>query len=231
MSPRQPSRGTCYFCKRTFAKSGMARHLRACEARKVHEAEIRSRKARQTTLFHIVADGYRDYWLHLEMPADATLYDLDDFLRDIWLECCGHLSAFSIGHIRFNSHPEMAWERTHGMDVPLGEVFVPKLKFTYEYDFGSTTELELRVLSQRRGWIRRAEGPVRILARNLPPEIGCIECGEPATLVHAWEWVVLCDECARMDKYDPDGLLPLVNSPRRGVCGYVGPLDPWRFEP
>ncbi len=228
---RQVSRGTCYFCKRILAKSGMARHLRACEARKAHEEEIRARKGHETTLFHLVADGYGDYWLHLEMPAEATLHDLDSFLRDIWLECCGHLSAFTIGHMRFDSHPDLDWGFTQGMDVALGEVLVPKLKFSYEYDFGSTTELELRVLGQRRGWVARGEGPVRLLARNLPPEIGCIECGKPATLVHAWEWVALCDDCAKLDKYDPDGLMPLVNSPRTGVCGYVGPVNPERFEP
>jgi hypothetical protein len=211
----------------------MARHLRACEARKAHEAEIRSQGARRATLFHLVADGYRDYWLHLEMPADATLYDLDAFLRDIWLECCGHLSAFTIGNVRFYSHPEPGWGFDQGMDVRLGEVLIPKLKFTYEYDFGSTTELELRVLGQHQGWIGKAEEPVRLLARNLPPEFGCIECGKPATKIHAWEWVVLCDECAatKTDEYDPEGLMPLVNSPRAGVCGYWGPMDPERFEP
>lgn len=41
------------------------------------------------------------YWLYLEMPARATLTDLDGFLRDIWLECCGHLSAFDIGTVRY----------------------------------------------------------------------------------------------------------------------------------
>jgi len=35
------------------------------------------------------------------MPARATLTDLDGFLRDIWLECCGHLSAFDIGTVRY----------------------------------------------------------------------------------------------------------------------------------
>ncbi|MBK6433513.1 hypothetical protein [Candidatus Amarolinea dominans] len=28
--------------------------------------------------------------LHLEMRGKATLKDLDEYLRAIWLECCGH---------------------------------------------------------------------------------------------------------------------------------------------
>jgi hypothetical protein len=37
-----------------------------------------------------------DYWLHLEAPITATLRALDGYLRDLWLECCGHLSIFEI---------------------------------------------------------------------------------------------------------------------------------------
>jgi len=36
-------------------------------------------------MFHIVVEGrfLPRYWLHLEAAANATLEDLDDFLRDI----------------------------------------------------------------------------------------------------------------------------------------------------
>lgn len=231
MATRRISRGTCYFCKKTFAKSGMGRHLRACAARKETDAKMETVIARHTRLFHLVADGYRDWWLHLEMPVDATLSDLDHFLRAIWLECCGHLSAFQIMGLNYDSHPDMAWGHADSMDVALGEALAPQMKFSHKYDFGSTTELSLRVVSEREGWIRPQDEPVRILARNNPPDIGCYECGEPATQLHAWEYVALCDKCAEMEDYDPDGLMPLVNSPRAGVCGYTGPWEPERFEP
>lgn len=47
--------------------------------------------------FHIqVVDYYApDYWLHLKVNSNTSLGTLDQFLRNIWLECCGHLSAFS----------------------------------------------------------------------------------------------------------------------------------------
>jgi len=49
-------------------------------------------------LYHLqVQDDWGgDFWLHLEMPGKATLEDLDYYLRAIWLECCGHLSQFSL---------------------------------------------------------------------------------------------------------------------------------------
>ena len=36
------------------------------------------------------------FWLDLDIKTSARLTRLDEFLRAIWLECCGHLSAFTI---------------------------------------------------------------------------------------------------------------------------------------
>ena len=33
-------------------------------------------------------------WLYVDMPADRILNAPDRFLRQVWLECCGRLSAF-----------------------------------------------------------------------------------------------------------------------------------------
>jgi len=73
----------------------------------------KSQEPEKTKLFHLVVEG-RDlpmYWMHLEMPADATLAELDDFLRGMWLECCDHLSAFRIGKVSYLSQTQdMYWE-------------------------------------------------------------------------------------------------------------------------
>ena len=45
------------------------------------------------------------HWLHLEAPASVQLQLLDDFLRDLWLECCGHLSCFTIDGVRYEAVP------------------------------------------------------------------------------------------------------------------------------
>jgi len=92
----------CRFCKRKFSKSSMSRHLIACPARRAaSQARSGQPGLRPAQLFHLRVEGrdYPEYWMDIEIPTDAALYDLDEFLRDMWLECCGHLSAFTIaGH-------------------------------------------------------------------------------------------------------------------------------------
>ena len=69
-------------------------------------------------------------------------------------------------------------------------------------------------------------GEVGILARNDPPQIKCSKCDHLATRIcteciyedAGW----LCDDCAEDHKCGEEMLLPVVNSPRTGVCGYVG---------
>jgi hypothetical protein len=80
----------------------MLQHLKSCEQRKAQiapEETGKARKPKKTSLFHILVEGtyLPMYWMHLEMPASATLQDLDNFLRAVWLECCDHLSSFKIG--------------------------------------------------------------------------------------------------------------------------------------
>src|SRR5437773_2451376 len=102
---RQSSKGTCTFCHRELSKASMTRHLESCERRAAIQAEARShQKAQKTRTFHLVVEGYRlpMYWMHLEVAAGTTLATLDHFLRDTWLECCGHLSAFTIGGVRYS---------------------------------------------------------------------------------------------------------------------------------
>jgi hypothetical protein len=165
------------------------------------------------------------YWLHVEAPTTATLQDLDGFLRRVWLECCGHLSAFTIGKTTYSVDSAGGWSDDQNMDVELAMVLRPGLQFNHEYDFGSTTHLTLKVVSERAGEIEE-KGDIRLLARNDPPAIACGSCGAPATKVStegAWDasgW--LCNKCASKRPGDEEYFLPVVNSPRVGVCGYTG---------
>lgn len=119
---------------------------------------------------------------------------------------------------------EMLEDRSLG--VSLEKVLKVGQKFRYEYDFGSTTELSLRVIAEREGVLTKEDDEVHVLARNLPPEYKCVRCGKPATKVAAgydsWGAVehAYCDSCAK--KAREDGWLPIVNSPRVGVCAYTG---------
>ncbi len=111
------------------------------------------------------------------------------------------------------------------MDIELSEVLKVGDKFKYEYDFGSTTELRLRVVGEREGHLRKKDATITILARNIAPNVLCHVCGQPATKIEpgydsAWPGA-LCNKCARKVK-DADWFLPIVNSPRVGVCAYTG---------
>jgi hypothetical protein len=178
------------------------------------------------TAFHLLVEGgAKLYWLHLAVAPDAPLSSLDTFLRQIWLECCGHMSAFSIGNARYSGHPmnEMGDKSTR---VPAGKILSVGEKFSYEYDFGTTTELALKVVGMRQTEAKRQA--VQLLARNAPPPIHCDECG-PETLATQvctqclWNgsgWV--CEDCAETHECGEEMLLPVVNSPRVGMCGYTG---------
>ena len=152
---RQSSSGTCCFCKGSFAKSAMARHLKSCKARAEENDKSAIKGATKgsasRTILHLLVEGLYlpMYWMHIEIPANATLQDLDDFLRQIWLECCGHLSSFEIGGSTFISEKMEPDDRS--MRIALGKVIVPEIKFEHVYDFGTPTELSLRLVSEREG--------------------------------------------------------------------------------
>ena len=230
--PRTVSRGHCALCGKSYQKSGMTRHLQNCLAKTGLPRQPRRRHVKS---FHIfVEDDYRpEYWMHLAMPASARLDQLDQYLRDVWLECCGHLSLFDIDKTFYcGDYVELDPFGLRGlfddrnpdrtMNVALGRVAPPGVRFRYEYDFGTTSELNLRSVAEIAGPARE----ISMLARNDAPAIDCSICRAPATWVGPAEddWIAmtagLCDTCAPTSEYR----LPIVNSPRSGVCGYDGPI-------
>src|SRR6266566_1873448 len=332
--------GICNYCNGEFDKGKMTQHLKHCKERAAAiTASIEGGTKQKQKLFHILAEGRYNpqYWMHLEIPASEPLYTLDGFFRDVWVECCGHLSGFEIAGTSYSDEPEdfsfemigaeaqekedevdedeeeeeyedlspeeLAREVTkflgedipemrtllprefraelkkprsrddlvaflreklkslpqwygrtapesleerrslmfqesalktlldmvedRSLDVPLEKALKVGQKFTYEYDFGSTTELNLRVISERDGVVQEGQedDSVTILARNVPPVILCKVCGKPATKVVGGYFNVeenaYCNKCARRSE-ESDMMLPVVNSPRVGVCGYTG---------
>jgi len=94
----------------------------------------------------------------------------------------------------------------------------------YEYDFGSTTHLKIKVVDERTGQV--TGNGIQLMARNNPPEIPCDVCGKPAVelcVMCLYEGEgALCKAHSENHKCDDDYFLPVVNSPRVGVCGYTG---------
>ena len=226
------SEGYCRFCLKQYAGTGMARHLAACKTRKEkNESELKAGR-KKNKIYHLKISGGKWYWLHLEMPAAASLAELDDFLRDIWLECCGHLSSFNIRGENYDSH-EMMDTSTFGgssnqsMSQRLYSVLTPKDPFYYEYDFGSTTKLDGQLLAVREGNLGSER--IRILARNNPYIFACEDCGNDASGICVECERFVCDLCQDKHECGEEMILPVVNSPRMGVCGYEGPdtVDDW----
>jgi hypothetical protein len=93
--------GRCILCNEVFNKSQMMLHLKDCVAAQAHG------EGKAVRFFHLVIEGNHMpmYWLHVEIPGALTLQHLDAFLRNIWLECCGHLSCFTIDGQRYSVSP------------------------------------------------------------------------------------------------------------------------------
>lgn len=89
MTKRRPFPGTCTFCGGTFPRARMTAHLKSCKDRE-------SGRGRVARLF-IESRHYADFWLHIEATPATKLATIDELLRDTWLDCCGHLSRFTIG--------------------------------------------------------------------------------------------------------------------------------------
>ncbi|MDR0755110.1 MAG: hypothetical protein LBF04_06960 [Prevotellaceae bacterium] len=249
MEQNPKSEGKCLFCGETFAKAGINRHLQSHLKQKAKE-----NTAGQSYLLKVEPNpswGYSYYFLSLWVDGSATMKNIDDFLRGIWLECCDHLSAFTKPQKRqpgggmWNvfeveellekgkiKEYENLMEELKG-EIPMrrktNKVFYKGLKLEYKYDFGSSTELLLTVMEE---YPVKADEKIVLLSRNEPLEWLCETCKkEPAILictVHDWdEDSIFCSKCAKKhakkcEDFEDYAALPIVNSPRMGVCGYDG---------
>lgn len=203
----------------------MTKHLSACPQRRAIIERADGKKGASETLFHLRAQAaYQSgFWLDLEMRGNAKLADLDHYLRAIWLECCGHMSQFSMGK---GSGEEISQDRNAKV------VFTPDVQLTHIYDFGTSSETLIKVVGMREGKPTTAH-PIALMARNLMPEAKCIKCEKPAAwlctecLIEDDVWGTLCDKHAKTHPHGNYGEpIPLVNSPRLGMCGYDGPAEP-----
>ncbi len=232
--------GTCRLCGETIYRDKARVHLKRCRREAVERLgpDLEALPMLQIA----ITDRWNSaYWLQVELSSEAPLALLDDFLREIWCEeCCDHLSGFDIGQQHFANNGDLAAafgnptagafagsSAERSMDVPVKEVLTKGTKFRYIYDYGTSTELELKVVDQRRDVLFTPL--VKLLARNDPPNQVCGKCGQPATEVciecghEPAGW--LCEKHAKLHRCGEEMLLPVLNSPRVGQCGYIGPAD------
>lgn len=221
MNEKQSLKARCRICGGEYTSRGMSRHVSTCLTKST-EKEKASGKGKIKPFYHVlVRDAYGGYWLHLKVAGNTVLSHLDQFLREIWLECCGHMSAF---------FPWREIETELSMDMPIQRVFAQNLTLEYWYDFGSTTALSVQIMGKYQG-IVSSEEPVEVLARNPMPACFC-DCGQPARFICAEcqyndPEAYFCESCGKDHECGEEMLLPLVNSPRCGVCAYCGESDRW----
>ncbi|MDO5650296.1 MAG: hypothetical protein Q4G11_06800 [Gallicola sp.] len=200
-------KGNCYVCGKKLAKTAMKNHM------------LKDHQAGESPFILIRAEGSynKNFWLLFAVPFEASLNRVDTFLRKIWCECCGHLSAFSqTSYGRYSKIPKT----TKVAD------FYPGAVIDYEYDMGSTTKITLTCLDALK--LPEPTKKIYLLARNIAPEVPCSKCGDMATMYDYEGDELLCDSCSEPLE---DEVLPFVNSPRWGVCGYNGYSDQWTFSP
>jgi hypothetical protein len=211
--------GTCLLCSETISHRTITKHLSQC----IEKSEVTvpsSCPDEKEKIFLIKVFAGKLFWLYIEINGKGTLDDLDYFLRHIWLECCGHMSQFVIDNEYYD-------ENEGNMNKPIHRLFNIDTSFDYSYDFGSTTELEGKVISVRPG---KLSNVIRLVARNnLPEEIVCTTCQKIAEVICSYCGDLFCEECRKTHNSceDDEYMLPVVNSPRMGVCGYSGDNDSW----
>ncbi|HET7117307.1 MAG TPA: hypothetical protein VFI29_12490 [Hanamia sp.] len=242
------SEGECLYCNEKFPQASIFRHLQKHLAEKSKE-----NKPGKSFLLKVGTNPKWSkslYFLALWIDGDALIDDIDYFLRGIWLECCGHMSAFTNPK---NKHKGGGWNFMESQELLMKnkideyekmmedengeiakfrkakEVLSKGMKIDYEYDFGSTTDLQLAILQE---YPVKADKEIVLLSRNEPLEIRCDLCKkEPAeVLCMACAYddeSYFCKKCAKKhaktcDDFDDYSSMPVVNSPRVGVCGYTG---------
>ncbi|HVI41264.1 MAG TPA: hypothetical protein VM577_11425 [Anaerovoracaceae bacterium] len=221
-------KGRCRYCQAEYTKAGMIRHTATCKERMKEMGKAAGVKLCGYFTLSITGKYDRDYWLIIECKENAMLQDVDQFLRDIWLECCGHLSAFDIGgesYERFVDTSELWDTPSKSMKHQLKSVLEKGMNIGYEYDFGSTTDLIITVSDYRVAPWKKDK--ITLLARNNPIEYLCSKCGKKAARSVCPECIYdgtgfLCEDCEDSHECGAEMLLPVCNSPRCGVCGYEG---------
>jgi hypothetical protein len=228
MSEKLSSEGKCSFCNDTYAQRGIVRHLNT-HLKKL-EKESTSKKEK-SFLVYVKADIM---FLCLWVDGEASFGEVDSFLRSIWLECCGHMSAFTDkdAHYKPSKSSDSFFESSPNevpLDMKVSKVFNKGKKLTYDYDFGTTTRLNIAVKEE---FSFSSDEKIVLLSRNEPIKILCDACKKDAASeicsVHLWDGNgFFCKSCAKKHRkvcedFDEYAQMNLVNSPRTGMCGYDG---------
>ena len=94
------SEGLCKYCNKIVFAQAMTRHLLSCTEREKFLNKENIQDMRDKVFLIQAKNG--PFFIYFEVNATAQLKEVDSFLRDVWLECCGHLSSFKIDGINYD---------------------------------------------------------------------------------------------------------------------------------
>lgn len=228
--------GTCAICKEKETAKKMRAHILG---------HLEGKAGKGAGLVRVTNRGTVVYWMYVRVGRKASLDDLDTLIRDTWVECCQHVSAFTSGTVTYDSTgPDEAYagdRKSKSMSANALRVISREGSLGYEYDFGTPTSLAVKMVcscpSDGLG-----EDDVEVVARNADIQHDCGACGakgKATEICTSCMWMdkecLLCKKCAEKHEHgegqeavDETSFLPVVNSPRMGMCGYTGYDSSWK---
>ncbi|WP_338793507.1 hypothetical protein [Bernardetia sp. MNP-M8] len=220
------SEGVCFYCNEIVSKQGITKHI-SSHLKKM-EKEI-NYDTKSTDTYYQISITADEMFLVIIIESKVSFTTLDVFLRDIWVECCGHMSSFrtksgiSIMDADYDSQ---------SMKTPLSDIYEKGLIMDYEYDFGSTTYLKVKFVNEY--ILPKQKKKIKLISRNEPLPIVCTMCKKEyareiclVDIDYDYKDGYFCKKCSKehakeCEDFDDYAKTKIVNSPRAGICGYDG---------
>jgi len=203
------SKINCKFCNKKFGLKAINDHLPECIPNYIND--------KSGYLIEFISESgitNKLYSMFAIFGNKCKFTHVDEFLKEKWCECCGHLSTLDV-------FEEVNEQQSH-KDVKFNTLiskYEHANQFCYCYDMGSTTTIYFRILKKLEGKDKNTN--IELIYQNEPFKLKCNNyktCKGEATNIYERD-LLLCNEC-KNNVEESEYLQLIVNSPRTGVCGY-----------
>ena len=220
----------CLLCERKMHDSRVTSHLTGC-IHKTLGLKLKARSkglhkpAQPGDLCHVKVYTFDRFYhvAHIMVPADGTMHDLDQAIKNAWAEpCCGeqHQASFEGGGRIFD-------DREHRHHTPMNTSLVQAWAGVKDYLWYKMPPYITAQVEHYGLFTGVAKRTPPVLAQNiLIPQPCAGGCRRRATMVrqipiHMFSYATkrryLCQKCAQLDG---EAYRPILNSPFSGACQY-----------
>lgn len=208
----------CKICNQKFTERGLKKHIIKCIPTTIYNG-IYMRLYGEKKIKVNDETIIKKYWVYIVVPLDYTLHKLDSVIRNIWVECCNHLSEFIVSkdnkiNIYIYSNHEQE-DKDINQQINLLDVIKNK-ELVYHYDFDNTTKINIEILDIITN--KKNNENILLINRNNEVDINCSNCNNSSNKICSICNKINC--CYNSCMCDNKTLLPLLNSPRMGTCCY-----------